>query len=92
MALKYMGSEAVVVDVPIRDETGKTIRVDKIEALRNTWNVSTLDKATVVEAVASTLIDSNVKNPEQRDVLKEADPCPHGGTRKNKRSPNRPCV
>ena len=26
----------------------------------------------MVEAVASTLIDSNVKNPEQRDVLKEA--------------------
>jgi len=72
VTLKFLGSKDVKVESPIKDEAGNIVDTQWIETKRNTWEVSKLDRAKVIDAVAATFIDTNVKDTHLRDVLKEA--------------------
>ena len=70
--LEFKGNQPVTVETLLRDKAGKVIGSEKIGALRNTWEVQKSDKHKVVEAVASALIDANIKDPTHRQALKTA--------------------
>lgn len=70
--LEYKGSQMVVVNALKRDDKGKVIGSEPIETNRNTWEVQKSDKHKVVEAVAAALIDAKVKDPAQREALRQA--------------------
>ena len=70
--LEYRGNTLVTVNALKRDKAGKVIGTEEITTQRNQWDVQKSDKARVVEAVASAFIDSKVKDPAQREVLRSA--------------------
>ena len=72
ITLKSSGSKTVEIDMPVQDETGKIAYYKPREMKRNIWNVAKSDQVKVIEAVAASFIDSHIKDPEQRTVLKEA--------------------
>lgn len=60
--IDYLGSMPVVVDSYIRDEKDKIIGVEKIETLRNTWNVQKWDKSLLAEYIPQAASDEDVAN------------------------------
>lgn len=70
--LEYKGNQPVTVEALKRDNAGKVVGTEQITTNRNTWEVQKSDKHKVVEAVAAALVDSKVKNPEQREAIKAA--------------------
>jgi putative DNA primase/helicase len=70
--MEFKGNEPVTVEALIRNKAGKIVGKEEITTHRNTWDVQKSDKARVVESVASAFIDSNVKDPAQREALKAA--------------------
>ncbi|HET9239196.1 MAG TPA: LPD7 domain-containing protein [Oligoflexus sp.] len=70
--LEFKGNTPVTVETLVRDKAGKVVGKEEITTMRNTWEAQKSDKAKVVEAVASSLIDAKVKNPAQREALKAA--------------------
>jgi hypothetical protein len=49
--IDYLGSIPVLVDSYVRDDQNKIIGVEKIETLRNTWNVQKWDKSLLAEYI-----------------------------------------
>lgn len=70
--LEYRGNTPVTVETLKRDKAGKVVGKEEIITKRNQWDIHKSDKARVTEAVASAFIDSKVKDPAQREVLKSA--------------------
>jgi hypothetical protein len=70
--LEYKGNTPVTVEALKRDKAGKVVGKEEIATNRNQWDVQKSDKAKVVDAVASAYIDSKVKDPAQRELLKAA--------------------
>lgn len=70
--LEYRGNTPVTVETLKRDKAGKVVGKEEIVTKRNQWDIHKSDKARVTEAVASAFIDSKVKDPAQREVLKSA--------------------
>lgn len=72
ITLEFKGQKDVTVQVPKRDETGKITGHEWIDTKRNTWDVNKSDKVKIVEAVASTFINTHIKDPQHREMLKGA--------------------
>ena len=70
--LEYKGNQPVTVEALKRDDKGKVIGTETIDTTRNTWEVQKSDRHKVVEAVAAAVIDAKVKDPAQREALRQA--------------------
>lgn len=70
--LEYQGKQPVTVQALKRDDKGKVIGTETIDTTRNTWEVQKSDRHKVVEAIASAVIDAKVKDPAQREALRQA--------------------
>jgi len=71
VTLEYLGNKPVTVNTPNRDDSGKVVSFTPIETHRNTWEVKS-SNAQVAEAVASKVIDANIKNKTAQQTLKKA--------------------
>lgn len=60
--IDYLGNMPVLVDSYVRDEQDNIIGVEKIETLRNTWNVQKWDKSLLAEYIPQAASNEGVAN------------------------------
>ena len=70
ITLKFKGK--VDVRVAVQDKTNEVTRYKWIDTVRNAWKILKSEKTQVVEAVAVKWLDANIKDPQQREILKKA--------------------
>lgn len=69
--LKHGGDKPVTVEANKRDEQGKVVGTQTIDAARNTWSVTKLDRAAAVLALGEALAEKHL-SPESQERLRDA--------------------
>lgn len=72
ISLTRGGSETVTVDSKVRDEAGRVVGTERIEANRNQWMVTVAERRKVLDAVASAYVDKHAGSDQARERLNAA--------------------